>query len=223
MQDITHQFIQKLAKKTHTQNFPDFYQLDQIIENNPWHMNQSVLQHSLASAEKLLNILSSHILPKGFDNHVSKKIDGVTKKELFKIAVLLHDLGKVKTREIQPDGSTWCPGHAATGAKMVRDNTKLFNLTDKQIDYISRIIHFHMVPFEELGKALQTSNTQEYLDQIKKPAEDIYPELLVLAYADMSGCILPEQTIPDFRKRINIIHQALVDFFSSGAKSGNEK
>lgn len=216
---LTQEVLQELKHGSYKASIPDFYSLATVIENNPWHVRQPVLDHSLLSAHKLLQLLGASFLPAGshstFRGYFERQIDDVSRLELFKIAVLLHDIGKLTTLVVQPDGSTWCPGHAAKGADMVPDEVTLFDLTTKQTTYVAEVVRYHMVPFELLGAALETGDVKTNTDMIKATAPDLFPELLLLAYADMSGCILAHETEPNYEARADIIRDELSSFFAS--------
>ncbi|MGI0134658.1 MAG: hypothetical protein ACREBW_06855, partial [Candidatus Micrarchaeaceae archaeon] len=68
----------------------------------------------MLSAEKLLQLLTTPFLAAGprsaLTSYFDQSLAGSSRLELFKIAVLFHDIGKLKVLKIQPDGSTWCPG-----------------------------------------------------------------------------------------------------------------
>lgn len=219
LMQITEGSIQTLRQGTFRKEMPDFYRLQEIVENNAWHSHQPVLDHSLLSAERLLQILTSKQIPiearSALEAYLGRQIGGLPRRELLKIAVLLHDIGKITTLEIQPDGTTWCPGHAEVGATLVPAYAGVFGMTAAQLAYVERIVRFHMVPFEKLGDALDDGNNAKHLDEIKQIASDYYPELLLLAYADMSGCELPPETITNYEARVAIIKQALNDYFSA--------
>lgn len=216
---ITTPTIQALRNGDYRTQLPDFYRLKDIVENNAWHLQQPVLDHSLLSAEKLLQIMTSQEIPlearSAFEGYLSADLDGVPKEELFKISVLLHDIGKITTLEIQPNGSTWCPGHAEVGATLIPAYAGAFGMSAAQQAYVEQVVRFHMVPFEKLGDALADGDTPKHLDEIKQVARDYYPELLVLAYADMSGCELPTETVGNYESRVRIIKQALQDHFAA--------
>ncbi len=219
MLTVTNDTIAELRDGRYRHEIPDFYTLKNIVENNAWHLSQPVLDHSLVSAEKLLEIMSSNTLLSGmrssFDSYLAQDIDGVSKSELFKIAVLLHDIGKITTLDVHADGTTWCPGHAEVGAGLVPRYMSLFGLTHTQETYISQIVRFHMVPFEQLGAALDDGDVASHLAEIARQLPGGYPELLVLAYADMSGCVLPAETVGNYQARVSIIKRALKDILSS--------
>lgn len=216
---ITNNAIQSLRSGTYRTEMPDFYRLKGIVENNAWHLHQPVLDHSLLSAERLLQIMTSKQIPlesrSALVAYLAQDLDGMPKDVLFKIAVLLHDIGKITTLEIQPDGSTWCPGHAEVGAVLVSAYADIFGMTATQVAYVERIVRFHMVPFEKLGDALADGNSALHLDEIKRIDADHYPELLMLAYADMSGCELPPETVANYESRVDIIKNALDNYFSA--------
>lgn len=68
---------------------------------------------------------------------------------LVRFAVLLHDVGKVKTVSIADDGNVTFYNHDFVGGKIVLEIGKRFNLSNKQIDKLYRLVRWHMFTLDE--------------------------------------------------------------------------
>ncbi len=68
---------------------------------------------------------------------------------LVRLASLLHDIGKVKTVKISPDGNVTFYNHDVEGGKLVLEIAKRFNLSKKQIDKLYRLVRWHLFTVDE--------------------------------------------------------------------------
>lgn len=80
--------------------------------------------------------------------------DAVKKDEpLLKLAMLLHDVGKVKTKEFNPEIQDYnFLGHEAVGASMAKKILTRLKFPTESIDYVYNVIHDHMFYFTDESK-----------------------------------------------------------------------
>ena len=89
------------------------------VEQDPIHRHKDVLAHTLAVVAK-------------------------TRPELrVRMAALLHDVGKPKTRSIGPKGVSF-HHHEVVGARMARDRLRALRFPTEQVDDISQLIYLHL-------------------------------------------------------------------------------
>ncbi len=83
-------------------------------------------------------------------------VDGVPRLALFKLAVLLHDVAKPRTKAIKPDGGVSFYDHQTIGAEMAWGIARRLRLSRAACDYERLIVREHMRPgqLNELGPAL---------------------------------------------------------------------
>ena len=89
------------------------------VEQDPIHRHKDVLAHTIAVVAK-------------------------TQPELLvRMAALLHDVGKPKTRAIGPKGVSF-HHHEVVGARMARDRLRALRFPNDQIEAISQLVYLHL-------------------------------------------------------------------------------
>jgi poly(A) polymerase len=89
------------------------------VEQDPIHRHKDVLAHTVAVVAK-------------------------TKPDLtVRMAALLHDIGKPKTRSIGPRGVSF-HHHEVVGARMARDRLRALRFPNEQVEAISQLVYLHL-------------------------------------------------------------------------------
>jgi poly(A) polymerase len=88
------------------------------LEQDPVHKHKDVFHHTLAVVERTEPILE------------------------LRLAALLHDIAKPKTRKIDSDGVSF-HHHEVEGAKMARDRLRALKFPNEIVDAVERIIFLH--------------------------------------------------------------------------------
>ncbi|MGQ0434448.1 MAG: CCA tRNA nucleotidyltransferase [Microthrixaceae bacterium] len=89
------------------------------VEQDPIHRHKDVLAHTIAVVVK-------------------------TRPELLvRMAALLHDVGKPKTRSIGPKGVSF-HHHEVVGARMARDRLRALRFPNDQIEAITQLVYLHL-------------------------------------------------------------------------------
>jgi poly(A) polymerase len=89
------------------------------LEQDPIHRHKDVLAHTIAVVAKT----QPHLL--------------------VRMAALLHDVGKPKTRSIGPKGVSF-HHHEVVGARMARDRLRALRLPNDQIEAIGQLVYLHL-------------------------------------------------------------------------------
>jgi poly(A) polymerase len=89
------------------------------VEQDPIHRHKDVLAHTIAVVAK-------------------------TRPDLrVRMAALLHDVGKPRTRSIGPKGVSF-HHHEVVGARMARDRLRALRFPNDQVDEISQLVYLHL-------------------------------------------------------------------------------
>ncbi len=197
--------IGKLRNGQFQNELPEFFELKNFIENNGWHNNDSVFNHTLTvltELEKLLSDINDKI-----NSYLNENIDTRTKKELLFLGTLFHDIAKSDTL-IKNDDSTSCPKHEEEGSKKAQAILDRFDLSGREKARVVNIVKYH----GEIHIILDSKN-DKIDDQFKKfklEHHDIFMELILLAMADTLGSQLKDNNPDNFKFRIDF-YRRIVD------------
>jgi poly(A) polymerase len=89
------------------------------LEQDPIHRHKDVLAHSIAVVEK------------------------AQPERILRLACLMHDIGKPKTRQITKNGVSF-HHHEVVGARMTRDRMKALKYPTDDIDQVSKLVELHL-------------------------------------------------------------------------------
>ena len=89
------------------------------LEQDPVHRHKDVLAHTLAVVDK------------------------TRPDRLLRLAALLHDIGKPRTRDFGPGGVTF-HHHEVVGARMARDRMTALRFSKEDIEIVTRLVELHL-------------------------------------------------------------------------------
>ncbi len=89
------------------------------VEQDPIHRHKDVLAHTIAVVEK------------------------TSPDRVLRLAALLHDVGKPKTRSIGPRGVSF-HHHEVVGARMARDRLRALRYPNDEVEAITELVHLHL-------------------------------------------------------------------------------
>lgn len=138
-------------------------------QNPKWHPEGVVFEHTMQVLDAAAR---EELLPR-------------SEKLVLMYAALCHDLGKVVTTTIRPDGRLSSHGHEAESAPLTRALLKRFVGSKELIGKVEKLVRWHMAP---LGFVVNNAKPAAY----KRLAALLAPDLSIsfltyLARADMSG------------------------------------
>jgi poly(A) polymerase len=113
------------------------------VEQDPVHRHKDVLRHSIAVLERAIALE-----------------DGPPDVTL-RLAALLHDIGKPRTRQIGPDGVSFHM-HELVGARMAAKRLKELRFPNHQVDDVAELIRLHM-RFHGYGDEWNDSAVRRYV------------------------------------------------------------
>ena len=104
-----------------------------------------------------------------------------TSNPILKIAAFYHDIGKPRTWTIEPVGRHRFIGHDIKGAEIVKKELKTLKFSNKQIEYISKMIKNHIYPASLINASKE--NNKAFAKCVKKLGVD-FLDVIKLSRAD---------------------------------------
>ncbi|MFC1701002.1 HD domain-containing protein [Patescibacteria group bacterium] len=199
--------IEKLRNNQFQDELPEFFELKNYVENNSWHNNDSVFNHTLTvltELEKLLRDINNKI-----NSYLNQKIENYTKRDLLFLGTLFHDIAKSDTF-VKTDNSTTCKNHEELGSEKVAKILDRFDLSNQEKAIIIDIVKFHGDIHIILSP--NNKNIDEQYQEFKTKRHEIFMELILLAMADTLGSQLKDNNSEDFKFRIDFYKKIINDF-----------
>ena len=101
------------------------------LESDEHHRHKDVYEHSLTVLEQAIALEILRNAPN-------------TPDVVLRLAALLHDIGKPKTRRFQPGGTVTFHHHDVVGAKLARKRLRELRFSNDEIDDIARLVELHL-------------------------------------------------------------------------------
>ncbi len=184
---------------------PEFYELDKIIENNPWHSKESVFIHTINVLEGVNNFFKNY---KNFKlkDYLNKKLDNYKRKDLLFLAAVFHDLGK-KESIVKNGKISSCPKHEIISSLKAKSILKQFSLTKREQYIILGIIKNHSKLHEIVGNDKIKLESQFRI--LKNLNKDYIIELVIMVMTDTKSSYLKESTPQEYHYRMNFYKEKL--------------
>jgi poly(A) polymerase len=100
------------------------------LERDEHHRHKDVYEHTLTVLEQSIDLEDR--LPGGGPDLVSR------------LAALMHDVGKPRTRRFADDGTVTFHHHDVVGAKLTRKRMKALRFSNHDVDEVSRLVELHL-------------------------------------------------------------------------------
>lgn len=182
--------------------FPFVNELKQVPPNSHHHLD--LFHHSIETVKQvqLLYENASDVVKEHLD-----RIDfgGFSRLAHLKLAAFMHDIGKFSTWTIE-EGKHRFIKHDDVGAKMSIKILKKLHFSNKQIDYISSMIKYHIYPSHVMNSPQITEKIMmRYVRKMDKNAIDA----IILAQADRLSARGPEITDEIVERNITALNMLL--------------
>lgn len=113
-------------------------------------------------------------------NHILKVLDSTEPKLKLRLAALFHDIGKPNVFTIDEEGVGHFYSHHKESAKMCREAMQRLKYSNKEIEYVSELVYYHMTKYEKL----KTSSVKKFINKI---GTDKLDDMFKLLIADRIG------------------------------------
>jgi poly(A) polymerase len=101
------------------------------LEEDEHHHHKDVYEHTLKVLEQAIDLETGH----------EPQLPGDL---ILRMAALLHDIGKPKTRKFESDGRVSFHHHEVVGARMTKKRMKSLRFSNEQIDEVSQLVELHL-------------------------------------------------------------------------------
>ncbi|TXH44935.1 MAG: CCA tRNA nucleotidyltransferase [Actinobacteria bacterium] len=101
------------------------------LEIDEHHRHKDVYEHTLTVLEQAIDLETAHEPPSGPDF-------------VLRFAALMHDVGKPRTRRLEPGGGVSFHHHEIVGAKMTRKRMQALRFDGRTIDEVSTLVGLHL-------------------------------------------------------------------------------
>jgi len=172
--------------------FPEMEPMKECSQNHR-HI-YDVFHHTLDAYKKLEDLLThpESLIPQNLIDAAFHHIE----RPLLKLAILLHDIGKPCTRTEDSKGTIHFYGHEKTGAAMFRHIARRLTLSNKEADYVNRIIENHLRPLHLFTASRRHPLSRRNRVRFFMRFPDLCPALLVHAVADARAKTIPDASQP---------------------------
>jgi poly(A) polymerase len=101
------------------------------LEEDEHHHHKDVYEHTLTVLEQAMVLEEAHEPVSGPD-------------PVLRLAALLHDIGKPRTRRFEPDGRVSFHHHEVVGSRMTRKRMQHLRFSNEMIDDVSELVALHL-------------------------------------------------------------------------------
>lgn len=173
------------------------------------HHHLDLFSHSIEVVKQIQNVYENSSTE--VKQHLQKTdFGGATRLAHLKLAGFLHDIGKPGTWTIEEEtGKHRFIKHDDLGSKMSRKILKNAKFSKKQIDYISKMIKFHIYPSHVVSSP--EINDKIYMRFIRKMDNEVI-DVIILAMADRLSARGVEITDEIVEKNITNL-KSLLNFY----------
>jgi len=136
-----------------------------------------------------------------------KVTGGVTRAVLLKLAALLHDVAKPRTKFVEPDGRARFYGHTKEGAEMTGEIMQRLRFSNKEIRMVQKMIEAHLRLWQMGGE--DGLPTRRAIYRYFRDTQDVSMEIMFLTLADFLATQGPELVLSDWRQHCQLMEYVL--------------
>jgi putative nucleotidyltransferase with HDIG domain len=162
--------------------FPELIDEKGCMQNQ--HHCFDVLDHTLFACRHLESLLNNPGAET--DPALPLAIDGIDdrNKPVLKLAMLLHDIGKPRTRSTDTSGAVHFFGHEKVGAGLAEAISCRLKFSKQDADYLRGLIQNHLRPVLLYQAHLDQSLSRKGIVRLFRSLNAHTPEILIMAIAD---------------------------------------
>lgn len=179
--------------------FPFVKELKQVPPNSHHHLD--LLHHSIETVKQIQEIYDNA------QDEVKEHLDrvdfgGFSRLAHLKFAGFIHDIGKFSTWTIEEGGRHRFIGHDDVGSKLAGTMLKKMHFSNKQVDYLTKMIKFHIYPSQLMSSP---QITEKIMMRFVRKMDANSIDNIILAMADRLSARGPEITDEVVEHNINLL------------------
>ena len=179
--------------------FPFVKELKQVPPNSHHHLD--LLHHSIETVKQIQKIYDNA------QDEVKEHLDrvdfgGFSRLAHLKFAGFIHDIGKFSTWTIEEGGRHRFIGHDDVGSKLAGTMLKKMHFSNKQVDYLTKMIKFHIYPSQLMSSP---QITEKIMMRFVRKMDTNSIDNIILAMADRLSARGPEITDEVVEHNINLL------------------
>lgn len=179
--------------------FPFVKELKQVPPNSHHHLD--LLHHSIETVKQIQEIYDN--AQDEVKEHLDKvDFGGFSRLAHLKFAGFIHDIGKFSTWTIEEGGRHRFIGHDDVGSKLAGTMLKKMHFSNKQVDYLTKMIKFHIYPSQLMSSP---QITEKIMMRFVRKMDTNSIDNIILAMADRLSARGPEITDEVVEHNINLL------------------
>lgn len=179
--------------------FPFVKELKQVPPNSHHHLD--LLHHSIETVKQIQEIYDN--VQDEVKEHLDKvDFGGFSRLAHLKFAGFIHDIGKFSTWTIEEGGRHRFIGHDDVGSKLAGTMLKKMHFSNKQVDYLTKMIKFHIYPSQLMSSP---QITEKIMMRFVRKMDANSIDNIILAMADRLSARGPEITDEVVEHNINLL------------------
>jgi len=192
--------IEKIKNREFERVIPELFELENVIQNNPWHDNEPVFNHTILVATELNSLLKT--VSNKIKEYLNQKIKNYSRKELLILAAVFHDIGKKETLK-----DAIFLGHEKMGAEKIFNIISRFDLAEKEREFVIKLVGNHGFIHDILN--YPADKPEEKWQKFREENPDISLEVVLLTKADTLVSHLKNSKPKEFAFRISFIDKII--------------
>ena len=173
--------VENCAKERIQAEIIHLFEGDYIADTLLKMLNDNVLELVFPFVSEIKKVPSNSHHHLDLVHHSIETVKNIkTNNPLLKIAAFYHDIGKPLVWTIEESGRHRFIGHDNVGGELVKDELKKLNFSSKSINYISKMVKYHIYPCALINTE---DTTKAFARFVRKIGNDT-PDLIELAKAD---------------------------------------
>ncbi len=194
-----------------------FPEMEPMMECSQNHRHiHNVFHHTIDAYRKLEDLFNhpESLIPPELIDTALQQVD----RPLLKLAILLHDIGKPCTRTVDSKGTIHFYGHEKAGSVLFKKIARRLTLSNKEADYINRIIENHLRPLHLFTASRRQPLSRRSRVRFFMRCKDLCPALLVHAVADSRAKTIPDASRPFAEFAAGLLNDFFLQFMPESEK-----